>query len=72
MRKARKLTLELTERQVRHVLNALVDIQATGDYYGNSLDYYKRTTTIIEVLRTALRASNTDGVSGDSPLEDAR
>lgn len=45
----------LTQAELNHLLDLLLDSQVNGSYYGNQVQYYKRTSRLIEWYREQLR-----------------
>jgi hypothetical protein len=49
----RKVVVVLTEVEVAHLVDLLVDEAERGDYTGNPVHYWKRNLRILEKLRGA-------------------
>jgi hypothetical protein len=55
----RKVVVVLTEVEVAHLVDLLVDEAERGDYTGNPVHYWKRNLRILEKLRGALPQQET-------------
>ena len=58
-----KTTISLTRVEVDHLVNLLVDAQASGSYYGPKNQYWKRHQRIWDKLRPPSECRNCDGCS---------